>query len=219
MIKVAVVDDKRMLRNNLVSEIRYAQGMEVVLEAVNGVDFLEKIKKMTAASLPDIVMMDIDMPEKNGIEAVRDGKLLYPNVEFLMLTVFDDDEKIFEAIKAGASGYLLKEESPMTIMHHIQQVKKYKTVPMSPAIARKALRFLSNQSPSADSSSSREYGLTTREKMVLKGLVEGLNYKEMAVKLEVSPHTVRNQISSIYKKLYVKNKTEAVKLAIKRRIV
>lgn len=220
MIKIGIVDDKKILRQNLIDEVQYEAAMEVVLVAENGLDFLEKMKNIDSANHPEIVLMDIDMPIKNGIEAVRDGKLLHPDVEFLMLTVFDDDVKVFEAIKAGASGYLLKDESTITIIQHIKQVKEHKTVPMSPSIARKALRFLSqvdtNESTPAPPPS---YGLTPREKEVLKGMVKGHNYKEIANHLIVSPHTVRNQISSIYNKLHVKNKVDAVKIALNRKIV
>ena len=181
-------------------------------------EFLEKIYETAPKYQPEVVLMDIDMPEKNGIDTVRDAKLLYPNIEFLMLTVFDEDDKIFEALKAGALGYLLKDESVRVIMQHIQQVKEHQTVPMSPAIARKTLRFLTAL-PVVPKKSNEEFGLSNREKEVLKGLIEGLNYKEIAEKLFVSPHTVRNQITSIYKKLHVKSKVDAVKIAMRNKIV
>jgi DNA-binding NarL/FixJ family response regulator len=163
--------------------------------------------------------MDIDMPEKNGIDTVREAKTIYPDVEFLMLTVFDEDEKIFEAVKAGASGYLLKDESSETIISFIKQVKEFRTVPMSPAIARKALKLLCGLQKELPETQSPDTGLSPREIEVLKGLVDGLDHKEIAEKLFVSPNTVRNQISSIYKKLHVKSKVDAVKLALKNKII
>jgi DNA-binding NarL/FixJ family response regulator len=135
-----------------------------------------------------------------------------------MLTVFDEDDKIFEAVKAGASGYLLKDENTETIISFIVQVKEFRTVPMSPAIARKALKLLSAVESKQEPEQKIETGLTPRETEVLRGLVEGLDHKEIAAKLFVSPNTVRNQISSIYKKLHVTGKVDAVKIAFKNKL-
>ncbi len=219
MIKIAIVDDKRINRLDRARELEYGNEIKVLFMAQNGAEFLEKMKALYGDSLPEIVLMDIDMPEKNGIDTVRDAKAIYPNVEFLMLTVFDDDDKIFEAVKAGASGYLLKDESTETIITLIKQVKEFRTVPMSPAIARKALKLLSKAPHSEKEKSETLPGLTSREQEVLKGLVEGLDHKEIAEKLFVSPHTIRNQISSIYKKLHVTGKVDAVKIALKNNLV
>lgn len=219
MIKIAIVDDKRLNRLDRAREIECSREINVVFTSQNGEEFLEKMKGMGVENLPEIVLMDIDMPEKNGIDTVRDAKLIYPSIEFLMLTVFDEDDKIFEAIKAGASGYLLKDESTETIINYIKQVKMFRTVPMSPAIARKALRMLSETETLQNASAKAEMGLTTRETEVLKGLVEGLDHKEIAEKLFASPNTIRNHISSIYKKLHVNGRVDAVKIALKNRIV
>jgi DNA-binding NarL/FixJ family response regulator len=218
MIKIAIVDDKRIMRVERSREISASNQIKILFTAQNGQEFLEIMKDCLKEELPEIVLMDIDMPEKNGIDTVRDAKTIYPNVEFLMLTVFDDDEKIFEAVKAGASGYLLKDESSASIITFIQQVKEFRTVPMSPAIARKALRLLCSN-PSIEKKQSNTTDLTPREIEVLRGLVDGLDYKEIAEQLIVSPNTVRNQISSIYQKLHVTCKVDAVKIAIKSGIV
>lgn len=218
MIKIAIVDDKRIMRTERSREISASNQIKVLFTAQNGQEFLEIMKDCSKVELPEIVLMDIDMPEKNGIDTVRTAKAIYPAVEFLMLTVFDDDDKIFEAVKAGASGYLLKDESSANIITFIQQVKEFRTVPMSPAIARKALRLLCSN-PSIEKSPSTTTDLTPREIEVLKGLVEGLDYKEIAEQLFVSPNTVRNQISSIYQKLHVTCKVDAVKVALKSGIV
>jgi DNA-binding NarL/FixJ family response regulator len=218
MIKIAIVDDKRLNRLDRAREIEYSGLIKVVFTSQNGEEFLEKMKETTKDSLPEIVLMDIDMPEKNGIDTVRDAKEIYPDVEFLMLTVFDEDDKIFEAVKAGASGYLLKDESTDSIINFIQQVKEFRTVPMSPAIARKALKLLCGRETQLSEPYKIETGLTPRETEVLKELVAGLDHKEIAEKLVISPNTVRNQISSIYKKLHVTGKVDAVKLAIKNKL-
>lgn len=219
MIKIAIVDDKRLNRIDRSREMEYSDEIKVIFTSQNGAEFLEQMKETDREDLPEIVLMDIDMPEKNGIDTVRDAKQIYPQVEFLMLTVFDEDDKIFEAVKAGASGYLLKDESTATIINFIKQVKEFRTVPMSPAIARKALRLLSNVNNTEFVEQKTETDLSPREIEVLKGLVDGLDHKEIAEKLFVSPNTVRNQISSIYKKLHVTGKVDAVKVAIKNRIV
>jgi len=219
MIRIGIVEDKLLLRENLLNELKNFEHIRTTLVAENGDAFLNKMKSIPVSSRPEIVLMDIDMPIKNGILTVQDGKTLYPEVEFIMLTVFDEDDKIFEAIKSGASGYLLKDENTGSIVDHIEQVHEFQTVPMSPAIARKALRLLSGNVDKQISNSKSDYNLTDREKEVLKLLVEGLYYKEIAHELSVSPNTVRNQITAIYKKLHVSSKVDAVKLAMKNRIV
>lgn len=219
MISVAIVDDKFINRHSRKAELEHSGKIKINLTAQNGVDFLEKMKEIEHSFLPEIVLMDIDMPEMNGIETVRIAKTIYPKIEFLMLTVFDEYDKIFEAIKAGASGYLLKDENTDSLINYIEQVKEFKTVPMSPTVARKALKLLSLEYQNNTSSTPSNYQLTKRETEVLKCLVNGLDYKEIAAELFVSPHTVRNQITSIYQKLHVTCKVDAVKIALKNDIV
>ncbi|MFN8115883.1 MAG: response regulator transcription factor [Bacteroidia bacterium] len=219
MIKVAIVDDKYINRVDRKLELEHSKKVNVVFTAQNGVEFLDTIKTFRANELPEIVLMDIDMPEKNGIETVREAKTIYPQIEFLMLTVFDEYDKIFEAIKAGASGYLLKDENTDTIINYIEQVKQFQTVPMSPSVARKALKLLSAEYNKDKKQESSNFNLTPREIEVLKGLVTGFDYKEIANSLLISPNTVRNQITSIYQKLHVTSKVDAVKIALKNDIV
>ena len=112
-ITIAIVDDKSQNRISLYEQIKYNNEIEVIFTAANGVLFLEELKGLSPASLPQVVLMDIEMPEMDGIQTVQHAHTLYPNMKFLMLTVFDDDDKIFEAIKAGANGYLLKDEKSL----------------------------------------------------------------------------------------------------------
>lgn len=217
MIKVALVDDNRIARTGRADELRYSGKVQVMFMAQNGDDFLEKMKAATPTNLPEIVIMDIDMPGKNGIEAIQLAKPVYPETEFIMLTVFDEEEKIFEAIKAGASGYILKDESTDSILKHLEQVKEFKAVPMSPSVARKALKLLTSGAATA-STIPIHHQLTHREIEVLKSMVNGLNFREIAEELKISPNTVRNQISSIYRKLHVTCKVDAVKVALKNNI-
>jgi DNA-binding NarL/FixJ family response regulator len=217
-IKVAIIDDKSINRQSVKERLSLAQDIKIVLLADNGATFLEKMKEINTAERPDVCLMDIDMPVMDGIATVAVGKELYPDVEFLMLTIFDDDDKIFEAIKSGASGYLLKEESMEKLADAIRQVKEFGAVPMSPLVARKAIAMLAgNKSSSATSQKAgEEYNLSEREMEILKCMVEGLDYRQIGEKVYLSPHTVRTHIGNIYKKLHVCSKVDAVKIALKK---
>ena len=212
-IRIAIVDDKQPNRVSLNERLNAAHAYEVVFMAVNGDDFLDKMKTCPPEARPQIVLMDIDMPVMDGIEAVKRSKQLYPDVQYLMVTIFDDDEKIFEAIKAGASGYLLKDESGQVISDAIKELIEFGGAPMSPRIARKALNLLMNASIPTDKK-EEQTELSTREMDILKLMVEGCDYKQVADKLNISPHTVRKHIANIYDKLHVCSKIEAVKIAI-----
>jgi DNA-binding NarL/FixJ family response regulator len=159
------------------------------------------------------VLMDIDMPGMNGIDAVRNSHNIYENIKYIMLTVFDDDDKLFDAIQAGADGYLLKEEKIDVIVNAVKEVMEKGGAPMSPSIARKTLNLLTgNKIPLVNVAQTT---LTTREMDILKGLVKGLDYRKLADELFISPHTVRTHISNIYEKLHINSKAQAVSLAIK----
>ena len=164
------------------------------------------------------------MPEMDGLETVLISKEIYPDIQFLMLTAFSEDEKIFDAVKAGASGYLLKDEKISKIVSSITELLDNGSVPMSPIVAQKTLEMLKN----ADKSLANNYTnkdksdemfdfLSNREIEILHGIVDGLNYKEIAEKLFISPHTVRKHIANIYDKLHVTNKTAAIKIALKKK--
>ena len=211
MITIAIVDDKQPNRVSLNEKITYDKHIEVAFMAANGKDFLEQMK--TSTPKPDVVLMDIDMPIMNGIEAVNIAAELYPETRFIMLTVFDDDEKIFDAIKAGAIGYLLKDETIDRIITAVKEIIAFGGSPMSPRIARKALQLL--MQAKVEFKKEEETNLSEREMDILKGLVQGLDYKSVAEKLFISPHTVRTHITNIYKKLHVSSKTQAVMLAVK----
>ncbi len=217
MIRVAIVDDKQPNRVSLSEKLTYHSDIEVCFQASNGEEFLVRMKETKFK--PDLVLMDIDMPVMNGIDAVNAGCALYPETRYIMLTVFDDDEKIFEAIKAGAIGYLLKDERIDKITEAIHQVVEFGGSPMSPRIARKTLQILAQGLPDSGKNIKSECVLSEREKDILKGLVEGLDYKSVADKLFISPNTVRTHINNIYQKLHVRSKTQAVMLAVKNKWV
>lgn len=210
-MRIAIVDDKQPNRVSLQEKLNFLIDIEVAFLAANGEDFLNRIKAETQPL--DVVLMDIDMPIMNGIEAVNIAASLYPETKFLMLTVFDDDDKIFEAIKAGAIGYLLKDENVDKIVDALWQIVEFGGSPMSPRIARKALQLL--MGAKVEKKQKEETILSTREMEILKGLVEGMDYKTVAEKLFISPYTVRTHITKIYQKLHVNSKIQAVNLAVK----
>ena len=159
--------------------------------------------------------MDIEMPGMNGIKTIAIGKTLYPQINFIVLTAFDDDDKIFEAIKAGATGYLLKHESASSLNDAVTNVIEHNGAPLSPAIARKALQLLSKSSAEKTDvkASALPEILTERETEILQYTVNGLDAKRIAEILNISVFTVRKHISNVYEKLHVQSKAQIIKLA------
>jgi DNA-binding NarL/FixJ family response regulator len=219
MTYIAIVDDKKSLRTALRERFEASENYSVLFTAENGKDFLEKMMQARKVIEPDVVLMDIDMPVMNGIEVVAMGKERYPDSKYLMLTIFDEDEKIFDAIKAGADGYLLKDEPIDKIKDAIFDLLNYQGAPMSPSIARRALNLLMNstQAPvTTENKTTADYKLSAREQEVLNFLIDGFEYKEIGSKMSVSPNTIRNHISNIYRKLHVTSKAQAIKLFLKK---
>lgn len=216
MIYIGIVDDKKSLCNMLKEKFSRFEDYEVLFIAENGKDFLKVMRDARQSVEPDVVLMDIDMPIMNGIEAVTEGKLRFPKTKYLMLTIFDEDEKIFNAIKAGADGYFLKDEPIEKIKEAIDNLLKNEGAPMSPSIARKVLNLLTNTeqhfSKTEKMQPENDYNLTERETEILTLLVDGFEYKEIAQKLELSPNTVRNYVTKIYNKLHVTSRMQAAKV-------
>ncbi len=213
-IKIAIVDDKLIVRRAIRDKLNSSLDMKIILEACNGEDFLDKLKEMAKADLPEVVLIDLEMPLMDGIQTIAVASMLYSKMKFIVLTVFDNSEKIFEAVKAGANGYILKDDEAVNLTEAILQVVNYDAVPMSPAIARKTLGLLKTGLP--DVQSKTDYPLlSSREHAVLQQLVEGLDYKEIAEKLFISPATVRTHIAHIYQKLHVNSKAQAINIAHK----
>ncbi len=201
LIKVAIVDDEVDLRENIAGYVDTAKGFRCLSVYSSAEEALVHLPK----EKPDVVLMDINLGGMSGIECVRQLKPQMPATQVVMLTVFEDTEKIFSALAAGASGYLLKRLAPAKLLEAIREVNEGGS-PMSAPIARKVVQSLQPAVASADETTA----LSPREREVLDGLAEGQAYKQIADKLGVSIHTVRNYIRRIYEKLHVCSRTEAV---------
>jgi DNA-binding NarL/FixJ family response regulator len=198
---VALTEDNSINRNTFMQKINGFPQFEVLFYSTNGHECLEQLKGMQHQRLPQVIFMDIEMPEMDGIETIYIAKSLYPQIHFIVLTVFDDDEKIFEAIRAGASGYLLKHE-PASVLHDaIINVMEFGGAPMSPAIARKTMQLLN---------CSTKETPNTAELEILQYMVKGWDAKRISVELNVSILTIRRHVASIYKKLHVNNKAQVI---------
>ncbi|HYG22690.1 MAG TPA: response regulator transcription factor [Verrucomicrobiae bacterium] len=200
-ITVSIVDDEAELRENIAGYVGAAPGFRCLSVFGSGEEALEQLPK----EQPDVVLMDINLGGLSGIECVRRLKPLMPKTQVVMLTVFEDTQKIFSALAAGASGYLLKRVAPAKLLEAIREVHEGGS-PMSAPIARKVVQSM--QAPTPHKSEIGE--LSPREREVLDGLAEGQAYKQIADHLGVSIHTVRNYIRRIYEKLHVRSSGEAV---------
>jgi DNA-binding NarL/FixJ family response regulator len=210
-IKVALCEDNDSFRESLQQYIADTSGLEVTASLSNAAGIVEQL----AADVPHVLLMDIDMPGMNGIEAAALVKAAYPQANVLMLTVYEDDEKIFKAILAGATGYLLKKTLPQKIIEAITEVHEGGAT-MSASIVKKVLNFF-HHTPEANVSNA--YALSEREKDILRCIVAGDSYKMIADHCHINIGTVRSHINNIYKKLHINSKSEAVAKAIKEKLV
>ncbi len=219
MYRIALIDDKSINRKTVRQKLSLCGQVEVVFESGNGKDFLKQMELLQRHELPDVVLMDLDMPVMNGTDAIRLGATLYSNTKFIVLTVFEDTDKIFEAIQAGASGYLLKDDKAVNILEAITQAVEYNGVPMSPVIARKAMELmLSGERPSTQQNAGA-LGLTARETDILRELASGATYNAIGEKLFISPLTVRKHVANLYDKLHVSTRVQIINLAQKNKLI
>ena len=207
-IRVVIFEDNSLLRDSLYQLINGSPGLTCTGAFANCEDILFNIKKTN----PDVVLMDIQMPGKDGIEGVKIIKKHFPEIKIIMQTVVEDDEKIFASICSGASGYLLKNTTPARLLQAMVEANEG-GAPMTPAIAGKVLEKFRKQTPVR--SEELEY-LSGREKEILECLVEGMSYKMIASFCKISIDTVRFHIRNIYEKLHVSSKSEAVAKALRR---
>lgn len=210
-IKVAIYEDNDDLRESLIYLLASKEHIEIVGAYEDAIQALENTKH----DVPDVILMDIGMPKISGIVATEMIKANYPDVEIVILTMFEDEDNIFEALQAGASGYILKKTDPEKIIAYLSDVVEG-GVPMSPVIARKALKFFAQLERTTK---FNKYNLTDREKEIVERLVAGDSYKLICAHLDISMGTVRSHITNVYRKLHVNSKSEVVFKAIKERIV
>lgn len=212
-VKLAIAEDNSFLLKAILDKLSLFPDLELKFHAFDGRELLEKLEKDSNVHL---ILMDVEMPKMNGIEAVEKVSQKYPQIKMVMLTVFDDEENIFRAIQAGANGYFLKEVDPTTLHQGILDTLDGGAA-MTPSIALKALKLLRN--PPQFEESKEEINLTSREIEILEQTAKGLNYNQIGENLFISPKTVRKHLENIYQKLQVHNKMEAVQKAVKNRII
>lgn len=212
-IDILIAEDNHFALKSTIQKLQQNKQIRLLGSAVNGKELLELLHQ----SKPDIVLMDIQMPKMDGIECTAELKKLYPHIKVIMLTTFDDDEQIFDAILAGASGYLLKEENAEYLSQSITETMMGGAA-MSASIAMKVLKLVRQPIAKNAESERIDFDLTKREMEILEQLKGGLSYEQIATNLFISYGTVRKHIEHIYRKLQVSNKIEAVQKANSNRL-
>jgi DNA-binding NarL/FixJ family response regulator len=210
MIKVLLYEDNPQLREGLTMLISGSDGFEVVAAFKN----CENVVSEVMAFQPDVILMDIDMPGVNGIEGLKRIRAVNRDVKILMLTVFDDNQNVFQAISNGANGYILKKTPPARLLEYISEAATG-GAPMTASIATQVLKMFANM----NTKQGEDYHLSDREKQVLQLLVDGYSYKMIASEMFIAIDTVRSHIKKIYEKLHVNSKSEAVAKAFKDKLV
>lgn len=218
IITIAIAEDHPGIRKSLQQNLSLFPSIAVSFSVKNGKELMDELAKN---SLPELVLMDLDMPVMNGIEATIKIREKYEeSIKIIALTVFDDDEKIFDAIKAGASGYLLKDESPQRIAAAIEEAMQG-GAPMSSGIAGKILNLLKTRTEAKEENLQNladAYAISAREAEVLQLLTKGSSYKQIADELFLSTNTIRKHVENIYRKLHINTKVEAIQLVQKYRM-
>lgn len=205
MKKIAIVDDNDLLRKNIIN--RLENDYSIFLETDNGKDLIEALENAVSADLPDMILMDIEMDEMDGITATAIVKGICPEVKVVMLSVFEQDEKVWQSIIAGADGYILKDEPREKLLNSLEDVLNEGSY-MSPVIARKVINILQEKNHSKPRENFST--LSKREVEILQEVATGKSYKQIAADIFVSVSTVKTHINHIYKKLQVTNKIEAL---------
>jgi two-component system NarL family response regulator len=208
-MQIAIVEDNHLLLENLRLLLDGETGISVVGAFLTAEDALQEL----AACKPDVMLVDLDLPGISGIELIRRVKAKSPEIDSMAYTIFEDRETVFSAIKAGASGYILKGSSPRELVESLNNLF-HGGAPMSPKIARKVIQEFQEKTVAGDKDL-----LSQREKVIVKGIEQGLTYKNIAEKLHISPHTVHTHIKNIYEKLQAKDRIEAISKARRKGII
>jgi DNA-binding NarL/FixJ family response regulator len=209
-IKVAIIEDEREVREGLAMLINGTNGFTCTGSYRSAEEAIYQLKKQK----PDVVLTDIGLPGMDGIEGIKVLRQMLPETPFIALTVYDDNERIFAALCAGACGYLLKNTQPTRLLESLREVVAG-GAPMSPEVARHVVRLFRDFAPPQNAA----YRLTPQEKEILKMLVEGHSYKTAAYQLDITVHTISFHLRNIYEKLQVHSKTEAVAKALREKLV
>lgn len=212
IIPVVIVEDEKEVRDGLQYLLNLDKQIKVISTYSSGEELLEGLKSLKK---PLIILMDLGLPGISGIETTRRVKETYPEIDILILTIFEDEKKILDSIRCGATGYLLKNTKPDLLLDQIKSVHSGGS-PISPTVARRILDEIKKENPS---SKSKDYNLTPKEKEILKDIVDGLTYKEIGERHFIAGSTARKHILHIYQKLNVTSKAEFVKKAIKENLV
>lgn len=215
-IRVAIAEDHGPTRARLVAHLAYFPQVTLAAVLGSGDALLERLATMGVAELPDVVLMDIEMPGRSGIETTAYLKQRYPDIDVLMFTVFEDDERLFAAVQAGASGYLLKDTSLPDLVAAVEELRAG-GAPLSKPLARRLLQTF--QPATASAASPERLALTEREVEVLRLVVEGLSNQEIADRLLVAPGTIKSHVKNIYGKLHVSSRVAATQKALRHGIV
>lgn len=215
MIKIAIVDDNLFLQKAIQDKLVFFDDIDIKFKAANGQELISKLEKNHNV---DLILMDIEMPKMNGIEATELVKNKFPQIKIIMLTVFDSDENIFKSIKAGADGYFLKEVNPQELYNGIRETLTG-GAGMTPSIALKTLKLLREPMVFDNQTAKEEISLTAREIEVLEQLSKGLTYNAIAENLFLSLGTIRKHVENIYTKLQVHNKMEAIQKAKNNKLI
>jgi DNA-binding NarL/FixJ family response regulator len=210
MIKLLLYEDNPQLREGLTMLISGSEGFDVLAAFKNCDNIIDEVEAFN----PDVILMDIDMPGVNGLEGLKRVRAVNSTVKILMLTVFDDNKNVFEAISNGANGYILKKTPPAKLLEYIAEAQTG-GAPMTASVATQVLKMFS----SMNADKGEDYNLSEREKQVLQLLVDGYSYKMIAGEMFIAIDTVRSHIKKIYEKLHVNSKSEAVAKAFKDKLV
>jgi len=216
-VKVLIADDHPLIRQGLVQVLSFDAGIQVVGEAVNGEDAVEKAKRHR----PDVILMDLYMPEMDGFEASKIILAACPEIKIIALTVEDSEQRVVEGIKAGVRGYILKDVEPEALASTIKAVNAGETVihPKITSLLFKELERVSADPGEDNPSAGGKTRLTPREMEILECIARGIHNKEIASRLFISEKTVKNHITNIFRKLQVEDRTQAALFAIKRKLV
>jgi len=215
-ISLGIIEDNHSLRKRLVEHFSFEEDIELIFQTYSGEEMISYAEKNPPI---DVLLMDIELPGISGITTTERLKTSWPGVDVVMFTVYEDDERVFDSIVAGASGYLLKETEFERIVESIREIYEGGS-PISPSIARKVLRLVKiRPTKPKETTKTVDFDLTERELEILKWVTEGMSNKEIADKLFVSPLTVKTHIKNVYAKLHVHSRAAAATMALKNKLV